>query len=33
MGEHFSHLTMTKRIQIDVFLRAGMKPTGSTGST
>lgn len=27
MGEHFSHLTMTKRIQIDAFLRAGMKPT------
>ena len=26
-GEHFSHLTMTKRIQIDAFLRAGMKPT------
>ena len=26
MGKHFSHLTQTKRIQIDAFLRAGMKP-------
>lgn len=26
MGEHFSHLTETKRIQLDAFLRAGMKP-------
>lgn len=27
MGEHFSHLTKTKRIQIEAFLRAGLKPT------
>ena len=26
MGEHFSHLTKTKRIQLDAFVRAGMKP-------
>lgn len=26
MGQHFSHLTKTKRIQLDAFVRAGMKP-------
>ena len=27
MGQHWSHLTPTKRIQLDAFIRAGMKPT------
>ena len=27
MGQHWSHLTSTKRIQLDAFIRAGMKPT------
>lgn len=27
MGEHFSHLSKTQRIQIDAFVRAGMKAT------
>ena len=26
MGQHWSHLTPTKRIQLDAFIRAGMKP-------
>ena len=27
MGQHWSHLTPTKRIQLDAFIRAVMKPT------
>ena len=27
MGQHWSHLTPTKLIQLDAFIRAGMKPT------